>query len=99
VDLTNSFGDSCCTHSSRLSLHHKRHSWIFSCLRKADKNKDNKMTQSELKNFLRLINIKVDDDHAEMLFKVAPSELFEGFLHVGIPSRCHDVRLERMITF
>ncbi|TNN46500.1 1-phosphatidylinositol 4,5-bisphosphate phosphodiesterase delta-1 [Liparis tanakae] len=51
------------------------------CLRKADKNKDDKMTQSELKNFLRLINIKVDDDYAEMLFKVAPSELFEGFLH------------------
>uniref|UniRef100_A0A3Q1G5W5 Phosphoinositide phospholipase C n=1 Tax=Acanthochromis polyacanthus TaxID=80966 RepID=A0A3Q1G5W5_9TELE len=43
--------------------------WIFSCLRKADKNKDDKLSESEVKNFLRLINIEVDDDYAEMLFK------------------------------
>lgn len=43
--------------------------WIFSCLRKADKNKDDKLSESEMKNFLRLINIEVDDDYAEMLFK------------------------------
>ncbi|XP_056276245.1 1-phosphatidylinositol 4,5-bisphosphate phosphodiesterase delta-1-like isoform X3 [Pseudoliparis swirei] len=54
---------------NHLNVQQKTEHWIFSCLRKADKNKDNKMTQSELKNFLRLINIKVDDDHAEMLFK------------------------------
>uniref|UniRef100_A0AAQ6AFX7 Phosphoinositide phospholipase C n=1 Tax=Amphiprion ocellaris TaxID=80972 RepID=A0AAQ6AFX7_AMPOC len=39
------------------------------CLRKADKNKDDKLSESEVKNFLRLINIEVDDDYAEMLFK------------------------------
>lgn len=61
------------------SLHPKLFSWIFSCLRKADKNKDDKLSQSELKNFLRLINIEVDDDYAEILFKVTtPSELFNG---------------------
>ncbi|KAF7667514.1 hypothetical protein LDENG_00059050 [Lucifuga dentata] len=47
---------------------HTEH-WIFNCLRKADKNKDDKMTQTEVKNFLHLINIEVDDDYAEMLFK------------------------------
>ncbi|KAM4728983.1 1-phosphatidylinositol 4,5-bisphosphate phosphodiesterase delta-1-like isoform 2-T2 [Anableps anableps] len=43
--------------------------WIFSCLRKADKNKDDKLSQPEMKNFLRLINVEMDDDYAEMLFK------------------------------
>ncbi|XP_072219670.1 1-phosphatidylinositol 4,5-bisphosphate phosphodiesterase delta-1-like isoform X2 [Leuresthes tenuis] len=43
--------------------------WIFNCLKKADKNKDDKLSPSELKNFLRLINIEMDDDYAEMLFK------------------------------
>uniref|UniRef100_A0A8C8MD74 Phosphoinositide phospholipase C n=1 Tax=Oncorhynchus tshawytscha TaxID=74940 RepID=A0A8C8MD74_ONCTS len=43
--------------------------WIFNCMRKADKNKDNKMTLKELKHFLRQINIEVDDMYAEVLFK------------------------------
>ncbi|XP_038156449.1 1-phosphatidylinositol 4,5-bisphosphate phosphodiesterase delta-1b isoform X1 [Cyprinodon tularosa] len=43
--------------------------WIFSCLRKADKDKDDKLSQSEMKRFLQLINIELDDDYAEMLFK------------------------------
>lgn len=60
------------------SLHEKLFSWIFNCLRKADKNKDGKLSQSEVKNFLRLINIEVDDDYAEMVFEVKPSELFDG---------------------
>lgn len=55
------------------SLHQKHFSWIYSCLRKADKNKDDKLSQSEVQNFLRLINLDVDDDYAEMLFKVMPS--------------------------
>ncbi|XP_064875277.1 1-phosphatidylinositol 4,5-bisphosphate phosphodiesterase delta-1-like [Oncorhynchus nerka] len=42
--------------------------WIFNCMRKADKNKDNKMTLKELKHFLRQINIEVDDMYAEVLF-------------------------------
>ncbi|MEQ2293452.1 hypothetical protein AMECASPLE_033594, partial [Ameca splendens] len=43
--------------------------WIFSCLRKADKNKDDKLCQAEVKSFLQMINIEMDDDYAEMLFK------------------------------
>lgn len=39
-------------------------------MRKADKNDDNKMTLKEVKNFLRHINIEVDDTYAEMLFVV-----------------------------
>uniref|UniRef100_A0A674BW76 Phosphoinositide phospholipase C n=1 Tax=Salmo trutta TaxID=8032 RepID=A0A674BW76_SALTR len=42
--------------------------WIFNCMRKADKNKDNKITLKELKHFLRQINIEVDDMYAEVLF-------------------------------
>lgn len=30
------------------------------------------MSQSEVKNFLQLINMEVDDDYAEILFKVIP---------------------------
>lgn len=56
-----------------LSLHYKRYSWIFNCLRKADKNEDDQMSQSELKDFLRLINVEVDDEYAEMLFQVNPT--------------------------
>ena len=52
------------------SLHGELFSWIYSCLRKADKNKDDRMSQSEVKNFLRLINIEVDDVYTEMLFQV-----------------------------
>lgn len=51
------------------SLHQKK-SWIYNCMRKADKNADNKMSLKELKHFLRQINIEVDDGYAETLFKV-----------------------------
>ncbi|XP_059200678.1 1-phosphatidylinositol 4,5-bisphosphate phosphodiesterase delta-1-like [Centropristis striata] len=54
---------------NNLNSQQKKEHWIMSCLRKADKNKDDKLSESELKNFLRLINIEVDDDYAEMLFK------------------------------
>uniref|UniRef100_H3CR59 Phosphoinositide phospholipase C n=1 Tax=Tetraodon nigroviridis TaxID=99883 RepID=H3CR59_TETNG len=54
---------------NNLSRKQKTEHWILSCLRKADKNKDDKLTQSEMKNFLRLINIEVDDIYAEMLFQ------------------------------
>ncbi|XP_064805774.1 1-phosphatidylinositol 4,5-bisphosphate phosphodiesterase delta-1-like [Oncorhynchus masou masou] len=42
--------------------------WIFNCMRKADKNKDNMMTLKELKHFLRQINIEVDETYAKVLF-------------------------------
>ncbi|XP_068459473.1 1-phosphatidylinositol 4,5-bisphosphate phosphodiesterase delta-1-like isoform X2 [Clinocottus analis] len=54
---------------NNLNSQQKAEHWILSCLRKADKNKDDRMSQSELKNFLRLINIEVDDDYSEMLFQ------------------------------
>lgn len=54
---------------NNLSRQQTTEHWIFSCLRKADKDKDNKLSQSEMKNFLRLINIELDDDYAEMLFQ------------------------------
>ncbi|RXN08700.1 1-phosphatidylinositol 4,5-bisphosphate phosphodiesterase delta-1-like isoform X1 [Labeo rohita] len=44
-------------------------SWIYSCMRKADKNFDNKISQNELKSFLQDINIEVAEDYAEMLFQ------------------------------
>uniref|UniRef100_A0A9J7Z202 Phosphoinositide phospholipase C n=2 Tax=Cyprinus carpio TaxID=7962 RepID=A0A9J7Z202_CYPCA len=47
----------------------KTEHWIYSCMRKADKNFDNKISQKELKSFLQDINIEVDEDYAEMLFQ------------------------------
>uniref|UniRef100_A0A7N8YB36 Phosphoinositide phospholipase C n=1 Tax=Mastacembelus armatus TaxID=205130 RepID=A0A7N8YB36_9TELE len=54
---------------NKLNCQQKTEHWIFSCLKKADKNKDNKMNLEEIKDFFRLINIEVDDNHAEMLLK------------------------------
>ena len=52
------------------SLHYQYFSWIFNCMRKADKNSDDKLSQKEIKDLLKLINVEVDDSYAEMLFKV-----------------------------
>ncbi|KAM4534396.1 1-phosphatidylinositol 4,5-bisphosphate phosphodiesterase delta-1a isoform 2-T2 [Odontesthes bonariensis] len=52
-----------------LSHQQKSEHWIINCMRKADKNDDNKMTLKELKHFLRQINIEVDDSYAEDIFK------------------------------
>lgn len=50
-------------------------SWIINCMRKADKNEDNKMNLKELKHFLRQINVEVDDVYAEELFKVSTKDI------------------------
>uniref|UniRef100_A0A8C5DPJ5 Phosphoinositide phospholipase C n=1 Tax=Gouania willdenowi TaxID=441366 RepID=A0A8C5DPJ5_GOUWI len=52
-----------------LSHQKKSEHWIINCMRKADKNADNKMTLKELKHFLRQINVEVDDTYAEEIFK------------------------------
>lgn len=52
-----------------LSRQKKKEHWLINCMRKADKNKDNKMTLKELKHFLRQINVEVDDSYAADLFK------------------------------
>uniref|UniRef100_A0A673CNZ3 Phosphoinositide phospholipase C n=1 Tax=Sphaeramia orbicularis TaxID=375764 RepID=A0A673CNZ3_9TELE len=52
-----------------LSRQQKSEHWIFNCMRKADKNEDNKMTLKELKHFLRQINVEVDETYAADLFK------------------------------
>ncbi|XP_077409858.1 1-phosphatidylinositol 4,5-bisphosphate phosphodiesterase delta-1a isoform X2 [Vanacampus margaritifer] len=52
-----------------LSRQQKSEHWIIDCMRKADKNGDNKMNLKELKRFLRHVNIEVDDTYAEELFK------------------------------
>ncbi|KAK6293317.1 hypothetical protein J4Q44_G00368180 [Coregonus suidteri] len=56
--------------SNRRKLNRQQTSehWIFNCMRKADKNKDNMMNLKELKHFLRQINIEVDETYAKMLF-------------------------------
>ncbi|KAH0627635.1 hypothetical protein JD844_003649 [Phrynosoma platyrhinos] len=50
-------------------LNKQLNSWIHACLRKADKNKDNKMSFKELKNFLKEINILVDEGYARQIFE------------------------------
>ncbi|XP_077412514.1 1-phosphatidylinositol 4,5-bisphosphate phosphodiesterase delta-1b isoform X2 [Vanacampus margaritifer] len=57
------------TSRKNLNQQQKTEHWLFSCLSKADENKDNKLSVSEVKRFLRLINIDVDDDYADMLFE------------------------------
>ncbi|XP_077365454.1 1-phosphatidylinositol 4,5-bisphosphate phosphodiesterase delta-1a isoform X2 [Festucalex cinctus] len=52
-----------------LSRQQKSEHWIIDCMRKADKNADNKMNLKELKRFLRHVNIEVDDTYAEEIFK------------------------------
>ncbi|KAE8595390.1 hypothetical protein XENTR_v10015718 [Xenopus tropicalis] len=43
--------------------------WIHSCLRKADKDKDNRMTLKELKGFLQEVNIETDESYAKQIFQ------------------------------
>ncbi|XP_054625496.1 1-phosphatidylinositol 4,5-bisphosphate phosphodiesterase delta-1-like isoform X2 [Dunckerocampus dactyliophorus] len=54
---------------NNLNQQQKTEHWIFSCLSKADKNKDDKLSKSDVKRFMRLINIDVEDAYAEMLFE------------------------------
>ncbi|XP_051970490.1 1-phosphatidylinositol 4,5-bisphosphate phosphodiesterase delta-1a [Xyrauchen texanus] len=55
--------------TSHLNRQQNSEHWIYSCIRKADKNADNKMSLKELKYFLQQINIEVDDIYAEKLFR------------------------------
>ncbi|NXA56026.1 PLCD3 phosphodiesterase, partial [Nothocercus julius] len=43
--------------------------WIHDILRRADKNRDNKMSFGEVKDMLRMINIDMNDVYAYKLFK------------------------------
>ena len=43
-------------------------------MRKADKNVDDKLTQKELKDLLLFMNMEVEDDYAEILFKVRQTD-------------------------
>ncbi|XP_005797944.1 1-phosphatidylinositol 4,5-bisphosphate phosphodiesterase delta-1 isoform X1 [Xiphophorus maculatus] len=56
-------------HVDNLNKKQKREHWFISCMRKADKNKDNKLTLKELKHLLRHVNIEVNDTYAEEIFK------------------------------
>ncbi|XP_007517128.2 1-phosphatidylinositol 4,5-bisphosphate phosphodiesterase delta-1 isoform X1 [Erinaceus europaeus] len=56
-------------HSGTMNQQQKLRHWIHSCLRKADKNKDNKMSFKELQNFLKELNIQVDDSYARKIFR------------------------------
>ncbi|XP_067386606.1 1-phosphatidylinositol 4,5-bisphosphate phosphodiesterase delta-1 isoform X2 [Emydura macquarii macquarii] len=55
--------------SNSMSQRQKLQHWIHSCLRKADKNKDNKMSFKELKNFLKEVNVQMDDSYAKQIFQ------------------------------
>uniref|UniRef100_A0A8C5QKT2 Phosphoinositide phospholipase C n=1 Tax=Leptobrachium leishanense TaxID=445787 RepID=A0A8C5QKT2_9ANUR len=52
-----------------MSQKQKLKHWIHTCLRKSDKNKDNKFSLKELKNFLQEVNIQADDHYAETIFQ------------------------------
>ncbi|KAM7174429.1 1-phosphatidylinositol 4,5-bisphosphate phosphodiesterase delta-1 isoform 3-T3 [Macrochelys suwanniensis] len=60
--------------SNSMSQRQKLQHWIHACLRKADKNKDNKMSFKELKNFLKEVNIQMDDSYAKQIFQCDKSK-------------------------
>lgn len=68
--------------------------WIFTCLSKADKNKDDKLSESEVKNFMRLINVEVDDEYREMLFKKCDTSK-SGYLSGKELQRFYDLLTHR----
>lgn len=70
-DLKILFSCGCVAKKQKKKHLHQRISWIINCMRKADKNEDNKMTLKELKHFLRQINVEVDDTYAEDIFRVS----------------------------
>ncbi|XP_077347360.1 1-phosphatidylinositol 4,5-bisphosphate phosphodiesterase delta-1 isoform X3 [Lithobates pipiens] len=55
--------------SRSMSQKQKLQHWIHTCLRKVDKNKDNKMSLKELKNFLQEVNVETDDNYAKQIFQ------------------------------
>lgn len=55
--------------SRSMSQKQKLQHWIHTCLRKADKNKDNKMSLKELKSFLQEVNVETDDNYAKQIFQ------------------------------
>ncbi|KAK9396038.1 1-phosphatidylinositol 4-5-bisphosphate phosphodiesterase delta-1 [Crotalus adamanteus] len=55
--------------SNSMSQRQKLQHWIHACLRKADKNKDNKMSFKELKSFMKEVNIQMDDSYARQIFE------------------------------
>ncbi|XP_053323571.1 1-phosphatidylinositol 4,5-bisphosphate phosphodiesterase delta-1 isoform X2 [Spea bombifrons] len=57
------------TNTKAMTKKQKLKHWIHTCLRKSDKNKDNKMSLKELKNFLKEVNIQADDSYAEAIFQ------------------------------
>ncbi|KAI7809218.1 1-phosphatidylinositol 4,5-bisphosphate phosphodiesterase delta-1b isoform X1 [Triplophysa rosa] len=57
------------SNTNNLTPQKKTEHWIYSCMRKADKNLDKKMSPKELKSFLQHMNIEVDDEYAKMLFE------------------------------
>lgn len=54
---------------NNLNRQEKTEHWIYHCLSRADKNKDDKLNEHEVKRFMRYINIDVDDEYTETLFK------------------------------
>ncbi|KAL0966564.1 hypothetical protein UPYG_G00296840, partial [Umbra pygmaea] len=58
------------SHIGNLNRQQTTEHWIFNCLRKADKNFDNQLSQAELKDFLRQINIEADDEYADEVFQI-----------------------------
>ncbi|XP_030915598.1 1-phosphatidylinositol 4,5-bisphosphate phosphodiesterase delta-1 isoform X2 [Geospiza fortis] len=67
-------------HSNSMNQKQKLQHWIHTCLRKADKNKDNKMSLKELKDFLKEVNIEVDDYHAKKIFQHCDKILFSDVI-------------------
>uniref|UniRef100_A0A8C4ZZF4 Phosphoinositide phospholipase C n=1 Tax=Gadus morhua TaxID=8049 RepID=A0A8C4ZZF4_GADMO len=72
----------------------KTEHWIFNCMRKADKNVDDKLTQKELKDLLLFMNMEVEDDYAEILFKQCDASK-SGYLSGAEIERFYELLTQR----
>ncbi|XP_048414126.2 1-phosphatidylinositol 4,5-bisphosphate phosphodiesterase delta-1a isoform X1 [Stegostoma tigrinum] len=65
---------------SKMNKRERLDQWFHIYLQKADVNKDNKMTLDEVKQFLRMMNIEVDDTYAKELFAKCDKSM-DGTIH------------------
>ncbi|CAL8278209.1 unnamed protein product [Lota lota] len=82
------------TSTKDLDRQQKAEHWIFNCMRKADRNVDDKLSQNELKDLLHFINIGVEDDYAEVLFKKCDTSK-SGYLSGEEIERFYDLLTQR----
>ncbi|XP_056609979.1 1-phosphatidylinositol 4,5-bisphosphate phosphodiesterase delta-3-A [Triplophysa dalaica] len=76
---------------ANMSQKDKLDHWIRGYLRRADQNKDGKMTYDEVKHLLQLINIDLNELYARTLFKKCDRSCDGRLDHVEIEEFCREL--------